>query len=84
MLQAISLVGAFLILGAYAANQLGRTGPSSLPYQLANLVGAGILTVVAVIEVQPGFILLEGTWTLVSLWGAIRILRGKGTPPNTH
>jgi hypothetical protein len=76
VLQAVSVVGALLILVAYAANQFGRTGPSSLPYQVANFVGATILTVVAVIEVRLGFILLEGTWALVSLWGIFRVLRG--------
>lgn len=76
MLQAISVVGALLVLGGYAANQLGRADPSNLPYQVANLVGAGMLTFVAVVEVQVGFVLLEGTWTLVSLWGLLRILRG--------
>ena len=61
MLQAISVVGALAILLAYAANQFGWTDASNLWYQVANFVGSGILTVVAVIEVQLGFILLEGT-----------------------
>ena len=76
MLQAISVVGALLILLAYAANQFGWTDASNLPYQLANLLGSGILTVVAVMEAQYGFILLEGVWALVSLYGVVRILRG--------
>ena len=76
MVQVFSVFGALLILLAFAANQFGRTDPSSLLYQIANFVGAGILTVVAVIEVQIGFILLEGTWALVSLWGIVRVLRG--------
>ncbi len=76
MLQAVSILGALLVLLAFAANQLGRLDTSNLSYQLANLVGSGILTVVAVIEAQLGFILLEGTWALVSLWGIIKVLRG--------
>jgi hypothetical protein len=72
-----------LILLAFAANQLGRTDTSSLSYQIANFVGSAILTVVAVIEVQLGFILLEGAWALVSLWGTIRVLRGAG-PGEAH
>ena len=76
MIQVFSLIGALLILLAFAANQLGRLDTSNLSYQLSNLVGSAILTVVAVIEVQLGFILLEGTWALVSLWGTIRVLRG--------
>jgi hypothetical protein len=76
MLQAVSILGALLILLAFAANQLGRVDTSNLSYQVANLVGSGVLTVVAVIEAQLGFILLEGTWALVSLWGIITVLRG--------
>lgn len=79
MLQAISVVGALAILGAYAANQLGRVDLDNLPYQIANLVGSAILTAVAVIEVQLGFILLEGMWALVSLRSVVKIL--SGNPP---
>ena len=75
-LQTISVVGALAILAAYAANQFGWTDTSNLPYQIANLVGSGILAVVAVIEVQWGFILLEGAWSAISAWAILIILRG--------
>jgi hypothetical protein len=83
LLQAISVVGALLILLAFAANQLGRIDTSNLSYQIANFVGSGILTIIAVIEAQYGFILLEGTWALVSLWGIITVLRG-ARPGEAH
>ncbi len=84
MIQVFSVIGALLILLAFAANQLGRLDTSNLSYQLSNLVGSAILTVVAVIEVQLGFILLEGTWALVSLWGTIRVLRGERAGEAPH
>jgi hypothetical protein len=80
LLQVISVLGALAILGAYAANLLGWLGPADLSYSLANLIGSGILTIIAVVDQQLGFILLEGVWALVSLWGVIQVLRGR--PPS--
>ena len=80
MLQVISVVGALAILGAYAANQLVKVGLDNLPYQLANLAGSAVLALVAIVEVQIGFILLEGVWALVSLRSVVKILRGD--PPH--
>ena len=76
MLQVISVFGSLAILAAFAANQRGWISPSQLSYAAANFVGAAILTVVAIVDQQVGFILLQGTWTLVSLIGIVRILRG--------
>ena len=80
MLQAVSIVGALAVLGAFVADQFGWISPNRLPYALANFLGAGILTVVAVVDRQAGFIVLQGAWTIISLWGAFLILRGGSEP----
>ena len=80
MLQVISVLGALAILAAFAANLFGWIRPSNLWYSVANFLGSAVLTVVAVVDQQLGFLLLEGTWALVSLWGIFSALRGRRAP----
>lgn len=82
MLQAVSILGALAVLGAFAADQFGWVDPGRLSYALANFVGAAILTAVAAIEAQVGFVVLQGTWSLISLWGVFLILRHGPRPGN--
>ena len=67
--QLVQIVGALLILVAFAAAQFGAMDPHSRVYLVLNFVGSLILAVLAWHERQWGFLLLETVWAIVSLWG---------------
>jgi len=79
--QAVQIVGALLILAAFAGAQAGRLSPHSRLYLVLNLVGSAVLTVLAAIDGQLGFLLLEAVWALVSLWSLTQVLRGRAPSP---
>jgi len=72
--QVIQIVGALLILAAFAAVQFDRMRPDSRLYLTLNLLGSAILAVLAVAAEQWGFVLLEGVWAIVSAWALGRAL----------
>ncbi len=76
MIQTISVIGALLILLPFVGSQLGRLSTRSVAYQVLNIVGSGALTVVAVLENQNGFIMLEAAWGIASFSGLLAVLRG--------
>jgi len=74
--QLVQIVGALLILVAFAGAQFGRLDQHSLSYLVLNLIGSVILAVLAGLDDQYGFLLLESVWALVSAWSLARELRG--------
>jgi membrane-bound ClpP family serine protease len=73
--QVIQVVGAILILTAFAAVQFDRMAPTSRLYLTLNLIGSAILAVLALLGSQWGFVLLEGVWAIVSAWSLAASLR---------
>ena len=71
-IQLVSVLGSLLVLVAYEASQFGYLSAKGLAYAFANIVGSGILAVVAALEAQWGFLLLEGAWASVSLVAVVR------------
>ena len=73
--QLIQVIGALLILAAFAAVQFDRMRPDSQTYLALNLVGSVILAALAWFESQWGFLLLETVWAIVSAIGLAAALR---------
>jgi hypothetical protein len=80
MEQIFQIAGAILILIAFAANQRGAMSPRSRVYLTLNLVGSLVLAVVAFIDEDLGFLLLEAVWAIVSAIGLFRVMRGPRSP----
>ena len=75
--QTVQFAGAILILVAFILGQLRVLRLESYVYLWLNFVGSVVLTADAWHGQQWGFVLLEGVWALVSLWGIAARLRGR-------
>lgn len=72
MILALEFAGALGIVVPFALYQLGRTTQHSRLYLLLNLAGSALLTVLAWLHHQWGFVVLQGVWTLVTAWSLAR------------
>ena len=70
--QSASFVGAMLILAAYAGHQMGWMNPRRDAYNILNAIGSAILGYIAFHPFQVGFVVLEVTWTFISLYALFR------------
>lgn len=75
--QLIQVAGSLLILAGFAAAQAGRLSIDSASYLVLNFVGSAVLAVLAFIDSQWGFLLLEAVWAVVSLWSLVQLMRGR-------
>ena len=68
----VQIAGSLLILVPFVLVQMKRLHPDSLAYIWLNLIGSTVLAVDAWHGHQWGFLLLEGTWAVVSLLSLVR------------
>jgi len=71
----IGFIGVFMLLLAFLLNLAGKTSKDSLLYIGLNIVGAGLACLASWLIHYMPFVLLEATWTLVSLAALIRYVR---------
>ena len=71
--QIASFVGALLILIAYAGQQFNWMDPRKPLYNILNGIGSAILAYIAFHPFQIGFVLLEVTWTVISIYALGRV-----------
>jgi hypothetical protein len=76
--QVIQVIGALMILVAYAAAQTGRWSTDNLAYLWLNFWGSLILAVLAATSNNWGFLLLEGVWAIVTAGSLIKRRRATG------
>jgi hypothetical protein len=81
--QPAQIPGSVFILIPFALARPGRRDVKVLRYRIPDTAGSGILAADAAATAQWGFLLLEGTWAVVSLVGvasrraAVRVLTGR-------
>lgn len=68
----IGFIGVFQILLAYILNVMGKLDKNNLVFILLNSVGAGMACLASILMNYLPFILLEGVWTIVSLFALLK------------
>ena len=69
--QLASFFGALLVLIAYIGHQLHWMDSRKPAYNLMNAAGSAVLAYIAFHPFQVGFVVLEVTWALISLYAMI-------------
>jgi len=71
----IGFTGVFILLIAFLLNLTGKISKDELAYPLMNILGAGLACLASYLIHYLPFVLLEGTWALVSLFALLKFLR---------
>lgn len=73
----LGVLGALLILGAYAGVQFKRLDPHGLIALLMNLFGAGLVLTSLYFRFNLAAAMLEAAWAVIALIGLIRLAFGR-------
>ena len=73
--EILGSVGVTILLLAFLMNLLQKWKQDSLPYILLNIVGAGLSCASSVVIRFFPFIILEATWTLVSVFALLKYIK---------
>lgn len=79
LFQVLSVVGALMVLTAYALIQSGIWRELDTGYLALNIIGSLLLGVVAIEDHRAGFILLEFAWAGLGFIGVVRAIRARKT-----
>ena len=71
--QVTSLAGALLILVAYVGHQLKWMDSRKAWYNILNAAGSAVLAYIAFRPFQAGFVVMEVTWVVVSVYALVRL-----------
>ena len=70
--QIVSFAGALLILVAYTGHQMNWMDARKPVYNILNAVGSAILAYIAFRPFQIGFVVLEVSWAVISVYALFR------------
>ena len=79
----IGFAGVAILLLAFLLNLIGKLSKDGITYILLNIIGAGLACLASWLINYIPFVVLEATWTLVSVWALINYFSKRSTA-NIH
>ena len=73
--EILGSLGVTILLLAFLMNLLKKWSQDSLPYISLNIIGAGLACASSIVIHFFPFIILEGTWMLVSVFALIKYIK---------
>ena len=73
----IGFIGVFITLLAYFLIIFDFIPKEGVLFYLMNIIGAGLACYASVLIVYWPFVVLEGTWTLISIAGLVKLLKAQ-------